>query len=217
VPHRQGYNAPVPPPSRPWPPGIRVIGLTGGIASGKSTVAGTLRGLGAQVIDADVLAREVVAPGTPGLRAVATRFPGVLCPDGALDREALGARVFADPAERAALNALLHPLIQAAFAARVDALARRGERVVVYDAPLIVENGLHVLLDGLIVVALPPELQIARLRARSGLSEEAARARIAAQLPLEDKLRHATWVVDNAGSPEHTLAQVRRIWEALCG
>ena len=194
---------------------MHLYGLTGGIASGKSTVSRMLRELGAQVLDADVLAREVVAPGTPGLAGVAARFPGVVGADGQLDRAALGARVFADPAERAALNALLHPLIAQAFLERTQALAEAGVPRVIYDAPLLIENGLHTRMEGVILVAVPREVQRARLMARDGLSAEAAEARLASQLPLEAKRQHATWVVDNSGDLAATRAQVEAIWKAL--
>jgi dephospho-CoA kinase len=194
---------------------MHVYGLTGGIASGKSTVSRMLRELGAQVLDADLLAREVVAPGTPGLADVAARFPGVVGPDGQLDRAKLGARVFADPAERAALNALLHPRIAQAFLERTLALAEAGVPRVIYDAPLLIENGLHTRMEAVVLVVVPREVQRARLMARDGLSLEAAEARLASQLPLEEKRRHATWVVDNSGSLEETRAQVEAIWKAL--
>lgn len=194
---------------------MRLIGLTGGIASGKSTVSRALRALGAEVLDADVLARQVVEPGTPGLAAVAARFPGVVGPDGRLDRAALGARVFADPAERAALNALLHPRIAEAFLARTVELAARGVDTVVYDAPLLVENRLHERMDGVVLVWVPREVQKARLMARDGLDAAAAEARLAAQLPLDDKRRFATWLVDNSGSEAATRAQVEQVWRAI--
>jgi dephospho-CoA kinase len=194
---------------------MHLYGLTGGIASGKSTVSRMLRELGAQVLDADVLAREVVAPGSPGLAEVAARFPGVVGADGQLDRAALGARVFADPAERAALNALLHPRIAQAFLERTRALAEAGVPRVIYDAPLLIENGLHTRMEGVILVAVPREVQRARLMLRDGLSAEAAEARLASQLPLEEKRQHATWVVDNSGEVSATRAQVEAIWRAL--
>jgi dephospho-CoA kinase len=162
-----------------------------------------------------VLAREVVAPGTPGLAQVAARFPGVVGADGQLDRAKLGARVFADPAERAALNALLHPRIAQAFLERTQALAEAGVPRVLYDAPLLIENGLHTRMEGVVLVAVPRDVQRERLMRRDGLSAEAAEARLASQLPLEKKLEHATWVVDNAGNLEETRAQVERIWKAL--
>ena len=194
---------------------MKLYGLTGGIASGKSTVSRMLRELGAHVLDADVIAREVVEPGTPGLAEVATRFPGVLGPDGRLDRARLGARVFADPAERAALNALLHPRIGAAFLEKTQALAARGVERLIYDAPLLIENGLHAGMDGVVLVWVPRELQKQRLMARDGLEAQAAEARLAAQLPLEEKRRHATWIVDNTGELLSTRAQVEEVWRAM--
>ena len=198
-----------------WPEGVRVIGLTGGIASGKSTVVQMLRELGAHVIDADVVAREVVEPGTEGLRQVATRFPGVVGEDGRLDRAKLGARIFGNDEERKALNALLHPLIHLSVLQQVEALGKAGVKEVIYDAPLLIENGLHHGTDGVILVAAPREVQVERLRLRNGLSREEAEARIASQLPLEEKKKHATWIVENSGSLGETRRQVERIWEAI--
>ncbi len=194
---------------------MRLYGLTGGIASGKSTVSRMLRELGAHVLDADAIAREVVEPGTPGLAEVAARFPGVVGPDGRLDRARLGARVFADPAERAALNALLHPRIGAAFLEKTQALAEQGLERVLYDAPLLIENGLHAGMDGVLLVWVPRELQKQRLMARDGLEAQAAEARLAAQLPLEEKRKHATWIVDNTGDLTSTRAQVEEVWRAM--
>ena len=197
-----------------WPKGLKVVGLTGGIASGKSTVAAMLRELGAEVLDADVLAREAVAPGTPGLADVARRFPFAVV-DGALDRAKLGEWIFSRPEERAALNALLHPRIQQLTQQRMEALAARGVRAVVYDAALLIENGLHHVLDAVIVVSAPRELQLERLMARNGLTRAQAEARLASQLPLEEKVKHATVVIDNGGTLEDTRAQVERAWKSL--
>jgi dephospho-CoA kinase len=194
---------------------MRLYGLTGGIASGKSTVSAMFRGLGAEVIDADVVAREVVALGTPGLEEISLRFPGVLAADGTLDRAKLGARVFRDPSERAALNALLHPRIQAAAAAKTAALARQGLRLALYDAALLFENGLEANLDGVVLVAVPREVQLERLMARDTLSLADAEARVGSQLPLEEKKKRATWVIDNTGSLDTTRAQVEAIWRVL--
>ncbi|SEU33072.1 dephospho-CoA kinase [Stigmatella erecta] len=194
---------------------MRIYGLTGGIASGKSTVSQMLRELGAHVLDADAIAREVVEPGTLGLAEVGARFPGVIGPDGRLDRAKLGARVFADPAERAALNALLHPRIREAFLEKTQALAAQGVARVLYDAPLLIENGLHVGLDGVVLVWVPRDLQKARLKARDGLEDTGAEARLAAQLPLDAKREHATWIIDNTGDREATRAQVQEVWRAL--
>jgi dephospho-CoA kinase len=194
---------------------MRVVGLTGGIASGKSTVTAMFRELGAEVIDADQVARDVVEPGTAGLEAVALRFPEVVDASGRLDRVALGRRVFADPAERRALEAIVHPRIREEVARRTEALSRAGVTVVLYDAALLIENGLHRGMDGVVLVSAPEEVQRARLAARDGLDEAAITARLAAQLPLADKRAHATWVVENGGSLDETRAQVRRIWENI--
>jgi dephospho-CoA kinase len=190
---------------------VRIWGLTGNIGSGKSTVARMLAAGGIPVIDADLVAREVVEPGKPALREIASRFPGVLRRDGSLDRKALAARVFADAGERAALNAIIHPRIAEEVALRMATLAEAGERVAVYEAALIVENGLQRDLDGLIVVSASPKTRIARMRLRDGTSESEAEARIASQLPEEEKARHATVVIDNSGSEADLVAQVERV------
>jgi dephospho-CoA kinase len=174
-----------------------------------------LRELGAQVIDADQVAREVVEPGTPGLQEVARRFPGVVDASGRLDRAELGRRVFAEPTERRALEAIVHPRIREEVTRRLEALARSGEEVALYDAALLIENGLQKGMDGVIVVWAPESLQRARLAARDGLDEAAVTARLAAQLPLADKRAQATWVVDNGGSLDETRAQVGRIWAEI--
>ncbi len=190
-----------------------VIGLTGGIASGKSAVAALLRERGAAIVDADVVARQVVEPGQPALDEIRARFGDeVLDGDGRLDRKRLGERVFADPAARAALNAITHPRIAAASQAEIARHGARGAHVVFYEAALLIENGLHRGLDATIVVAAPPETQLVRLRARDGLDEAAARARLAAQLPLADKVAVATWVIDNGGDLDRTRAQL----DAVC-
>jgi dephospho-CoA kinase len=192
-----------------------LFGLTGGIATGKSTVAGLLRERGVEVLDADQVARELVEPGQPLLEAIAARFPGVLNPAGRLDRATLGARIFADPRERRALDELIHPRIQARVLEATLALAARGVPLVVYDAPLLIENRLHEGMQGVVLVVTTEATQLARLMARDGIDEAQARARIAAQLPLEGKRRFATWVVDNGGSPESTRGQVDRVLAAM--
>ncbi len=194
---------------------MRVYGLTGNIGSGKSTVARMLEARGVPVVDADRVARDVVEPGQPALREIAERFPGVLQPDGTLDRKALAARVFADFNERVALEHIVHPRIAEEVAARMGSLAGAGHPCAVYEAALIVENRLDESLDGLIVVTAPQELQIDRLRERDGMSEEEARARLAAQLPNEDKVRRARFVVENTGSEAELEEQVERIAQAL--
>lgn len=194
----------------------RVIGLTGGIASGKSTVAAMFRALGAPVVDADEVARRVVEPGSPGLAAIVERFgDGVLDTGGRLDRKRLGARVFADPEARAALEAITHPRIAEVSRGEIAAHLEAGAPVVIYEAALIVENQLHRGLDGLIVVSVPEAVQLERLRDRDGLSEAEARARLGAQLPLADKVAVADHVIDNAGSLDQTRDQVERLWREL--
>ena len=194
---------------------VRIWGLTGNIGSGKSTVGRMLAARGVPVVDADQVAREVVEPGRPALREIASRFPGVLRPDGTLDRKALAARVFADAAERGALERIIHPRIAEEVAARMAALASAGHAAAVYEAALIVENGLQRGLDGLIVVTAPAEAQIARLRARDNMGEEEARARIAAQLPSTEKEKQATVVIENKGSEAELSVQVDRLVERM--
>jgi dephospho-CoA kinase len=194
---------------------VRVYGLTGNIGTGKSTVARLFAEHGVPVIDADQVARDVVAPGSEGLSQVANRFPGVLAPDGSLDRRALAARVFDDAQERAALNAILHPRIGHEVKRRLDALAAQGKAFAIYEAALIVENGLQHGLDGVVVVTAPVEEQLRRLRLRDGMSEAEARARIAAQLPQREKIACADFVVENTGAPELLRAQVARVIDAL--
>ena len=196
---------------------MQLFGLTGGIASGKSTVSAMFREAGVPIIDADELARAVVEPGQPALAEIAQRFPGTVGPDGRLDRAKLGARIFADAAERAALGAITHPRIQALAMERTAALAERGEPAAIYDAALLIENGLQRGLDGVILVACPPEVQLARLMSRNGLSEAQARERIGSQMPLEQKRPFATWVVDNGGSLEATRAQVEKVISSWVG
>jgi dephospho-CoA kinase len=194
---------------------LHLYGLTGGIASGKSTASRMFRELGAHVLDADALAREVVEPGTPGLAAIAARFPHVLTPDGRLDRAKLGARVFADPTERAALNAIVHPLVGQAFLEKLQALEAQGVERVIYDVPLLIESGLQGGMEGIVLLWTPRALQKARLMTRDGLDESAAEARLAAQLPLDEKRSHATWIVDNSGELASTRAQVEQVWRAM--
>lgn len=196
---------------------MRVIGLTGGIASGKSTVSAMLRELGAEIIDADQLAREIVEPGQPALEEIARRFPGVLTPDGRLDRPKLGAHIFAHPEERAALNAITHPRVRELFEKKTAALEARGIDRVVYDVPLLIESGLQHGMEAVILVVVPREVQLARLMARDGFTREQAEARLNAQMPLEQKVPHATYVVDNSGSLDQTREQVERAWKSLVG
>ncbi len=186
---------------------MKTVGLTGGIASGKSTVAALLRARGLPVLDADQVARAVVAPGSEGLAQVARRFgPSVLQADGALDRERLRFIVLADPAERAALEQITHPLIRAAIQSWLTQQAEAGAQVAVVEAALMVETGTWRLYDALLVVIAPVEVQEARLMQRNQLDAEAARRWIAAQLPAADKAALATAVVENSGD-EAALAR----------
>jgi len=196
-------------------PKARLIGLTGGIGTGKSTVSAMLRGLGAAVVDADEGARAVVEPGTPGLRAVAEEFgPGVLAPDGRLDRAALAEIVFRDPERRARLNAITHPLVGAWAAERTADAIVRGARIVVHDVPLLFENQRQGQFERVILVYAPDEVAVRRLLEK-GMTEEQARARIAAQMPIEEKRRLADYVVDNSDGLPDTDRQVRELWRQL--
>ncbi|WP_127129176.1 dephospho-CoA kinase [Georgenia sp. SYP-B2076] len=188
------------------------IGLTGGIASGKSTVSRELARLGAVVIDADEIARAVVAPGTPGLAAVVDAFgPEVLRPDGALDRPGLGRRVFGDPAALRLLGELTHPLIGAETARRQAAAP--PEAVVVHDVALIVENDLAGRYDVVVVVGADEDVRLGRLVRDRGMSPEDALARIRAQASDARRRAIADVWLDNSGTPEELLATVRRLWE----
>jgi dephospho-CoA kinase len=192
------------------------VGLTGGVASGKSTVSAILAELGAVVIDADVLAREVVARGTDGLAAVVEEFgPDVLTVDGSLDRPRLGALVFADPERRKALEAIIHPRVRAR-AAEIEAEAPAGA-VVVHDIPLLAEVGRAGSFDAVIVVDAPPELQVSRMVQERGWTRDDAESRIAAQATREDRLAIATHVVDNTGSLDALREQVERVYAELAG
>lgn len=192
-----------------------LVGLTGGIGAGKSTVARMLEARGAVVFDADVLAREAVDPGTPGHAAVIERFGAdVLAPGGALDREALASIVFADPAARRDLEAIVHPEVRRRFAEDTEAY-RDTDRVVVFSAPLLVETGMDTAFDVLVVVSATPGMQIKRLMRDRGMSEEAVRSRIDAQATPEARAEAADVVVDNEGSVEELEAQVDRVWADL--
>jgi dephospho-CoA kinase len=190
------------------------VGLTGGIGSGKSEVARLLASHGAVLVDADLLAREVVAPGSEGLAAVVEAFgPDVLTPDGALDRAAVAARVFADPAARVRLEAIVHPRVRALAARReAEAVAVDPDAVVVHDVPLLVETGQQHAYDVVLVVDVPVDLQVARLVQGRGMSAEEARARIAAQATREQRLAAADVVVDNSGTLDALARRVSDLW-----
>ena len=192
-----------------------LVGLTGGIGSGKSTVARMLEERGAVVFDADVLARRAVETASPGYKAVVERFgANVLAPGGELDREALASIVFADPAARRDLEAIVHPEVRRMFAEETEE-HRDSNRVVVFSAPLLVETGMHTAFEVLVVVSTTVDTQVERLMRERGMSEDAVRARIAAQAPLEDKAAAADVLIDNEGSLEDLEAQVERAWAGL--
>ena len=192
-----------------------LVGLTGGIGSGKSTVARMLEERGAVVFDADALARRAVEPGSSGYRAVVERFgANVLAPGGELDREALASIVFADAAARRDLEAIVHPEVRRLFGKGTDEYAST-DRVVVFSAPLIVETGMHTAFEVLVVVSTGVQTQIERLLRDRGMSEDAIRARIAAQAPLEDKAAVADVLIDNEGSLEELERQVDQVWTDL--
>jgi dephospho-CoA kinase len=190
------------------------VGLTGGIGSGKSEVSRRLRTLGAVLIDADAVAREVVEPGTPGLAAVAGEFgEQVLRPDGTLDRERLGALVFADEEMRKRLNAIVHPLVGRRMQELVDQAP--PDAIVVYDVPLLAENDLSGLYDLVVVVDAPVEEQVRRLTTLRGMSEADARARIAVQATREKRRAIADRIIDNSGPLGDLKTQVDELWAEL--
>lgn len=198
------------------------VALTGGIATGKSVCLRRLAALGAPTIDADVLARDVVAPGSPQLRAIAERFGNdVLKEDGTLDRARLGQIVFGDREARTDLERIIHPAVYYAIAAWLDErerdAARGGPRAAVADIPLLYETGREREFDRVIVAACPAALQLERLMTRDGLSEAEARRRLAAQLPIDLKRSRADVVIDTSGTIAETEQQVDRVWAEICG
>jgi dephospho-CoA kinase len=194
-----------------------IIGLTGGIACGKSTVAAMLVARGAFLVDADAVAREVVEPGEPALEAIASAFgQAVKKADGTLDRKKLGAIVFEDRDKLRQLEAILHPAIRARMKARIDAYAQANPgKLAVADVPLLFETGQASAYEGVLVVYVPRAVQIERLMRRDGIDEEKAKQRIALQMDIEEKRKRATWVIDNSGTVEQTEQQVERFWRSL--
>jgi dephospho-CoA kinase len=193
---------------------MRLIGVTGGIATGKTTVDRMLTAHGATVIDADELAREVVGPGEPALEEVAARFGrDLIRPDGSLDRTRLGRLVFADPEARRDLERITHPRITELTAARVATALAGPAPLVVVDIPLLFENAREAMFEGVLLVYAPAEVQVERLRERNGLDEAAALQRLAAQLPIDEKRGRATWIIDNSGSLDATSRAVDHWWE----
>jgi dephospho-CoA kinase len=197
---------------------MRVIGLTGGIASGKSTVAKTLERLGAAIIDADLLAREVVAPGEAAYQAIVAEFnEGILNPDRTINRRALGRLVFADPDARRRLEAITHPAIGRRAEQKLADLSRDGTRVVFYVAPLLIESGATSRVDEIWVVYADRETQTKRVMERDGIGRDEALQRISAQMPMDEKKKFGNVVIDNRGTPAETERQVREIWEREIG
>lgn len=201
-----------------------VIGLTGNIGSGKSTVARRLATLGAKIIDADQAARQVVMPGAPALDEITCSFgPDVLTPEGELDREKMGALVFANPEARDKLNKIMHPRILEAIRRQVSAIKDTsqphgpydGAKVAVIDAPLLIETGLHHDVGEIWVVKVNETGQVERLAERDGLTPAEVQRRIAAQMPQEEKLKYARRVIDNSGALRQTIKQVDKRWAEM--
>jgi dephospho-CoA kinase len=194
-----------------------ILGITGNIASGKSTIAGAFAKKGAALVDADQLARDVVAVGSPLLQQLVERFGlAILLPSGELNRERLGEIVFADAEARQALNALMHPAIGQLAVERLQRLKKSPDiPLVVYEAPLLFEAGAEGRVDQVLVVKIDPQVQLQRLMQRDGFEETAARQRIAAQMPQDEKLARADYVIDNSGTVEEALRQVDQLWDRL--
>jgi dephospho-CoA kinase len=194
---------------------LKLIGLTGGAGSGKSTVAAMLRDLGAEVLDADDAAHAAYEPGSAGFDEVVREFGSEFVRDGRINRARLGELVFNDQDARLRLNAIVHPVVREWMAARTAQAAERGVQVVVQDVPLLFENGLERLYSSVVLVYVPENVQLKRLVEGRGLSEERARAMIAAQMPIEEKRRRAQHIIDNSGTREATRAQVEGLWPTV--
>jgi dephospho-CoA kinase len=192
---------------------VKTIALTGGIASGKSTVSEMLRRHGAAVIDADAVAREVVEPGRPALLEIVTTFgPDVVGDDGSLDRKALGDIVFSDENARIRIEEITHPRIRERMAELSQAAARSSPPLLVHDIPLLFETGRHRDYNGVLVIYIPRALQLERLISREGFSSAEAEQRVGAQLPIDEKRDKATWVIDNSGTVEQTRSRFEAWW-----
>jgi dephospho-CoA kinase len=192
---------------------LKLIGLTGGAGSGKSTVSDMLGELGAVVIDADEAAHAVYEPGSPGFDAVVSEFGDQFVRGGRIDRARLGELVFHDESARHRLNAIVHPLVREWMAARTAEAVLRDSDVVIQSVPLLFENGLERLYSTLVLVYVPEDVQLRRLVEGRGLSPDRARGMIAAQMPIDEKRKLAHHVIDNTGSVEATRKQVERLWE----
>jgi dephospho-CoA kinase len=194
---------------------VKLVGLTGGVGSGKSTVAEMMRELGADVVDADEATHAVYEPGSPGFAAVVREFGEAYADGGRIDRSRLGELVFGDDDARRRLNSIVHPLVREWMAQRTAEAAERGAQVVVQDVPLLFENGLERLFSSIVLVYVPEDVQVERLVSGRGFTPERARAMIAAQMPIENKRGLAHHVINNSGNREDTLAQVKAVWKQL--
>jgi len=194
---------------------MKLIGLTGGVGSGKSAVAEMMRELGADVVDADEATHAVYEPGSPGFDAVVREFGEGYVDRGRIDRSRLGDLVFRDDDARRRLNSIVHPLVRDWMAQRTAEAAERGADAVVQDVPLLFENGLERLFSTVVLVYVPEEVQIERLVSGRGVTPERARGMIAAQMPIENKRGLAHHVINNSGTREETLAQVKAIWKQV--
>lgn len=195
---------------------MKVIGLTGGIATGKSTVASLLSELGARIIDADELAREVVKPGREAWQDIVEAFgTEILREDKTIDREKLRKIVFRDPMARKRLESITHPRIRTLAQQRIQKLAAEGARIVIYEAPLLFENQVHLWLRPVILVACDLPTQKKRLRERDGLNEEEIQQHLKAQMSLEEKRKLANFIIENSGDLEELRRQVQEVWEKI--
>jgi dephospho-CoA kinase len=193
-----------------------VVGLTGGMASGKSIVSRTLKELGLPIIDADLIAREMVKPGKIGYREIIDHFgKGILNPDETINRRRLARIIFSDSKEREKLNSILHPRIIREIKKRIEDFEKKGEKMVMVDAALLIEAGQLSLVDKLIVVTVSPKIQIKRLAERDHLTEKEAKERISTQMPLFEKMKLADYVIDNSGSVRKTIKRTKEVYDQL--
>ncbi len=196
--------------------GMLVVGLTGGMATGKSVASKTLKELGLPIIDADLIARETVRPNEAGYREIVDYFgKGILNPDETINRRGLAKIIFSDPEERERLNSLLHPRIVEEIKKRIEDFKERGEGMVIVDAALLIEAGQLSLVDKLIVVTVSPKIQIKRLAQREHLTEKEAKERIATQMPLSEKVKLADYVIDNSGTVKKTIKRTKEVYRKL--
>lgn len=194
-----------------------IVGLTGGIATGKSTVSAQLRAAGLPIVDADLVAREVVEPGTHTLEAIKLAFGGQIITNGVLDRQQLGQRVFSHPAELARLNAIIQPAISAAMTDKINFWRQQKTSILILDVPLLFERGYNTQqrVDKIIVVTADAQQQLARLKARDHLDDQQARARIQSQMPLAEKVAQADYVIDNTGDAAQLQVQIQQLLTEL--